>query len=129
MGLLLLGVVLWIARGMDWRSNDLIVSRGEGEGLAGLANSPAVWVVGFLALALGLTGIAILAVGDFGVPMPGVETLAMAGMGSLVLLFLVGGTYVAARDRNVSSAGATLAVAVIFGTLLLAAITGTLLMG
>lgn len=128
-GLLLLAVVLWIARGIDWRSNDLIVDRGEGEGLGALANSPAVWVAAFLVLALGLTGVAILAVGDFGVAVPGVQTLAVAAIGSLVLLYLVGGTYAAARGRNVSSAAATLAVAIILGTLLLVAIAGKLLMG
>lgn len=128
-GLLLLAVALWVARGIDWRSNDLLVSRGEGAGFGALVNRPAVWVAGFLTLALGLTGVALLAVGDFGVAMPAAPTLAMAAIGSVVLLYLVGGTYVAARGRNVSSALATLAVALVLGTLLLVAITGKLLMG
>lgn len=128
-GLALLAVALWVARGIDWRSNDLLVDRGEGPGFGALANSPAVWVASFLALALGLTGVALLAVGDFGVAAPALETVAMAGMGLIVFLYLVGGTYVATRGRNVSPAGATLVVALLLGTLMLVAIAGNLLMG
>jgi hypothetical protein len=128
-GLLLLAVALAIARGIDWRSNDLLVPRGDREILQGLVGSPIMWVVAFLALALGLTGAALVAVSDVAVAVPGAEPLAVVAIGSIVLLYLVGGTYAAARDRNVSSAVATLAVALILGALLLVAITGTLLMG
>lgn len=128
-GLFLLAVALWIARGIDWRSNDLLVDRGEGAGLGALADHPAVWVAAFLALALGSTGVALVAVGDFGVAVPSAQPLAVAAMGLIVLLYLLGGTYVAVRGRNVSSAGATLAVALVLGTLLLIAVTGNLLMG
>lgn len=128
-GLLLLAVTLWIARGIEWRSNDLMVDRGDGDTLGALASSPAVWVIVFLALALGTTGIAVFAVGGFGVTAPGVSTLAMAALGLLVLLYLVGGTYVAARGRKISSAGATLTVTIVLGALLIAAIAGKLLVG
>lgn len=129
MGLLLLAVALWIARGIDWRSTELIVDREDGGLLGALAGSPTVWVGTFLVFALGLTGVALLAVGDFGVGTPGVQTLAVAAIGSLVLFYLIGGTYVAARGRNVSAAGATLAATIVLGTLLLVAVAGRLLMG
>lgn len=143
-GFLLLAVVLWIARGIDWRSNDLIVDRGDADLLGALANSPAVWVAAFLGLALGLTGVAIVAVLDVsvveltGIGLPEdlakqvlelLPTLATVAIGSVVLFYLVGGTYVAVRSRNVSSAAATLAVAIVLGTLLMVAIAGKLLMG
>lgn len=129
MGLLLLVVVLFIARGIDWRSDNVITDHEEGELLSALAGNPVVWVVVFLALALGLPAVALLAVGDFGLPVPGAATAAMAAFGALVLAYLVGGTYTAARARNVSSAGATLVAALLLGGLLLVAVSGKLLMG
>lgn len=129
-GLFLLVVALAIARGVDWRSNDIFAARENGGSLVGaLAESPAVWVVTFLSLALGLTAVVLVAVGGFGLSAPGGVALAVAPFAALLLAYLVVGTYTAARDRNVSAAVATLAAALVVGVLLLAAIAGNLLLG
>lgn len=128
-GLSLLAVVLWIARGVDWRSNDIFAPAEGGTLFASLVGSPLVWTLTFLVTALGLSVLALAATGVLSVSVPGGVTTAGAGFGLLVVLFLVGGTYVAARDRKISAAGATLAAALVVGTLLLVAVAGTLLMG
>lgn len=125
MGLLLLAVVLVIARGMDWRSNTVLTGRQERNVVEEAARNPMVWTVGFLVLALGTTAVAVLAVGDFGVA--GMLPAAAAAFGLIVAIYLVVGTYAAARDRDVSAAGATLATSVLLGVLLLAAISARLL--
>jgi len=128
-GLVLLAVVLWIARGVDWRSNDIFAPAEGGALFASLAGSPLVWTLAFLVAALGLPVLALAATGVLSVSVPGGVTTAGAAFALLVVLFLVGGTYAAARDRRVSTAGATLAAALVVGTLLLVAVAGTLLMG
>jgi hypothetical protein len=125
----LLVVVLWMARGVDWRSNDIFAPAEGGTLVASLAGSPLVWTLGFLVAALGVPMVALAATGVLSVSVPGGVTTAGAAFGLLVFLFLVGGTYAAVRDRQVSAAGATLAAALVVGTLLLVAVAGTLLMG
>jgi len=130
MGLVLLVVVLVLARGIDWRSNEIFTeSEDEGNLLGNLASSPVVWVVVFLSFALGSTAVVLAAVGGFGVTLPGGLALAVAPFAVLLLAYLVGGTYAAVRDRNVSPAGATLAAALVVAVLLLVAITVQLLAG
>lgn len=128
-GLLLLLVALAITGGIDWRSDTETTAHEERNLFESLAGSPVVWVVLFLSLALGLTGVALVAVGGFGISAQGAVTAALAGFGLLVVTYLIGGTYAAARDRNVSAAGATLAAALLVGVLLLVAVSGQLLMG
>lgn len=128
-GLVLLAVILWMARGVDWRSNDIFAPAEGGALFETLAGSPLVWTLAFLVAALGLPLLALAATGVLSIPLPGGVMTAGAAFALLVFLFMVGGTYGAARDRRISPAGATLAAALVVGTLLLVAIAGTLLMG
>lgn len=129
MGALLLAVLVALARGIDWRSNE-IFAPSETDDLAGSAlGSPVTWVLVFLAMALGTTGLALGAVGGLGLTLPGGVALALAPFALLLLAYLVVGTYAAVRERDVSPAGATMAAAVVVAALFLVAIGGHLLMG
>lgn len=129
MGVFLLVVVLALARGMDWRSNEIFEPGEAGSIPEALAGSPVVWVLVFLVLALGSTGVALAAVGGFGLSLPGGTAVALAPFGLILFGFLVAGTYAAVRDRNVSPAGATLVAAILLASLLVVAITVHLLAG
>jgi hypothetical protein len=128
-GVLLVVVVLALARSNDWRSEQLLEGSDRRNWLASVAESPVVWVIGFLALALGTTGIALAGVGGLGLSLPGGLVAAVAPFALILLAFLVGGTYTAVRERNVSPAGATLAAALVVASLLVVAIASRLLMG
>lgn len=128
-GVLLLVVVLAIARGIDWRSGDYLPDREEASLAEALAASPAAWVAAFLAVALGLPAVAILAVGGFGLSVPAALPATVAAFGFVALAYLVAGTYAAVRDREGSPASATLITALLVGGLLLVAVSGTLLLG
>lgn len=128
-GLLLLVVVLAFAWGIDWRSDEILTSPGSENLLRALAGNPAVWGALFVGLALGLSAVAIAAVGGAGPASGGLLTAALAAFGVVVFGFLVAGTYAAARDRDVSPAGATLVTSLLVGSLLLVAVGGQLLMG
>lgn len=128
-GVLLLVVALAIARGIDWRSGDYLPDREAESLVEALVASPVVWVVAFLAVALGLPAVAILAVGGFGLSVPGALIAAVGAFALVVLAYLVVGTYAAVRDREGSPASATLVTALLVGALLLVAVSGTLLMG
>lgn len=125
---LLLLVVLAVARGRDWRTGS--VTDHEATSLVEAATgNPLAWVAAFLLLALGLPAVAIVAVGGFGLSVPGAVTAALAAFALVVVVYLVGGTYAAVRDRQGSPALATLVVSLLLGVLLVVAISGTLLMG
>lgn len=129
MGAFLLVVVVALARGIDWRSNEIFAPSESGDLTGSVLGSPVTWVLVFLALALGTTALALGAVGGLGLTLPGGVALALAPFALLLLAYLVVGTYATARDRDVSPAGATMAAAVVVAALFLVAITGHLLMG
>lgn len=130
MGLLVLAVGIALARWIDWRSNEIFAPKIGGESiLLRLARHPVVWAVSFVALALGLTLITLVAVGGFGISSGAATLVGVAAFALLLFGYLVGGTYGAIRDRDVSPAMATLIVTSLLGGLLLVAISGKLLMG
>lgn len=135
MGLLLLAVALAVGRGTGGARRAVFLPTGlerrsaERRSLRALASHPATWVAGFLLLALGATGVAIVAVGGFGLSIPGGTTAVGAVFGLLVALFLLAGSYVAVRERDVSPAGALLASSLVAALLVLTAITGLLVGG
>lgn len=136
-GLLLLAVVLALARGIEWRSNEIFAER-EGSLLSALVNwavhSPLVWVLLFVVASFGLSGLAVVlflgtqAIDLFGVSIPVLGAI-LGGLGLVALAFVIVGTYAAARDRDVSPAGASLAASLVVGSLLLVGIATQLLMG
>jgi ABC-type multidrug transport system permease subunit len=127
---LLVVLVLALARGIDWRSNEIFEPTSGSGVLQSLAGNPIVWTLAFLAVSLGSTALALLVTGAFGeVALPGGAAIGIAPFALLVLFFLVAGTYAAVRERRVSPAGATLAAALVVATLTLVAIATRLLMG
>lgn len=129
-GVLLLVLVVALARGIEWRSNEIFAPAEGSSALRALAGSPVVWVLAFLGLAFGTTVLGIAAVGGLGLALPGGGvTLAIVPFALLFVAFLVAGSYSAVRGRDVSPAGATLVAALVLAGLLLVAIAGRLAMG
>jgi hypothetical protein len=131
MGLFVAVVLLALARGPGWFE---YAPRAAGEGggwpraapsVPGVLSRPVTWLVVFVATAL----IAVL--GVFGlVTDPGPLTLTdppVLALGVLVVVYLIGGSYLAIRDRGLSRALAVGVAGVLAGLLLLAGVAVQLL--
>ncbi|MHB9288772.1 hypothetical protein ACKVMT_17220 [Halobacteriales archaeon Cl-PHB] len=92
MGVLAIGVGLWAARGRQWESYTPASAAERGGTLSELAGDGRTWIVAFIIVALGVTGVTIAALGG------GSTTLVYGVAGALVATFLVVGTY--ARGRS-----------------------------
>lgn len=133
MGILLVAIVLAIARVGSPRGEQIIANRRYlsarapepargAEVLLDIARGPVGWMAAFFTLVFGVGAGALLAVGGFGVNVPGAVTLAVAGLLFLaVCVYLVLGIYYAARSRGHPD---SLAVAEGVGVLALVTIAG-----
>lgn len=123
-------VVLALARGIDWRSNQIFETSEGGSLLRVVLGSPVAWTVAFLGFALGTMVLGLMVAGGLGgVAVPGGVAVGVVPFALLVLFFLVAGTYAAVRERDVSPAGATLVASLVVVGLLVIAVAGRLLMG
>lgn len=95
---------------MGTRRPDAIVREsGAVDRARRLAGSPTVWTLGFLLLAVGLGGVAVLVVSGAGLPAGGGEALVgvLAGVtGIAIAAYLFWGAYSAVRFRGLGSAQA-----------------------
>ena len=130
-GLALMAVALLVVRGMEWRSYESSFGRereSAGETVTRWLSSPLAYGGAFVAFTL-LAMVAVLAAVD-GLPvaLPVSPVLAAGvGFGTMVVAFLVLGTYGAIRSRQGSAAEATAAGVVVLLTLLLVVITANLI--
>lgn len=128
-GILLFAVVLYMMRGMKWRSYDLTFGQRERSGadvLADVVAHPATWGLGFLVLVSITTVIALTAVGALPLPLPGGVVGIAAAFGALIVVFLVFGTYGMMRSRNASYAESVAMSLFLLGILFAIAITANL---
>lgn len=131
MGVFLLGTVALLTRSRRWRhyspTND---GPDAGAALERLAEHPATWMVGFLALALGLGLGAVVFVGGFPVP-EAIQSAAGTVMLVVVLAVFAGytflGVYHAIRYRGLYRSQAAAAGIWIVGVLAVAGIAVMLL--
>ncbi|QLH77064.1 hypothetical protein HZS55_07055 [Halosimplex rubrum] len=124
MGLLGVGVVLFVLRSRPWRhyvprtAYDLAAGERPTSGLAGLAGRTGTWTVAYVALVLGfMFGAMAYAGGMITGP------LVIGAVVALVASFLVAGVYFAMRDNGRPSAQAAAGSAVATGLLAVLAIT------
>lgn len=126
-GALLLVVWALVARMENWRSYELTIADLAPED-GSLADSPAVWTLGFLLMTLVAGGGAVLLVSDVSLAANLGGWIAMAGVFGVFLLgYLLYGTYSSARNRGLHSSQAALLSAWLFGSLVVVAIAAKLL--
>lgn len=133
---LLVAVLLVSTRGRSWYSYTPQTSledvgwtpalEGETSG-AGLLSNPITWIVAFfLTVAAVIGGIFLFATGSIGVS----STVLLGGVGALVVVYLVGGTYLMARQRGHSNAAAVFESATASGAVfLLVVVVNLVLLG
>ncbi len=121
MGVLALGVGLWSARSRQWESYTPPSVDSAGGALSRLASDERTWIVSFVVLALGITGITLAVLGG------GPTTMIYAVAGLLVVGFLVVGTYAAGRSVGHPHAHAVGEAVAAFGGVFLLAVVGYLL--
>ena len=100
--------------------------------LRDISRKPVVWAVGFIVVAVGVTGVIILAVGDFGLPEALSGTLlgvAYAAVALLLTSFVFLGAYFAARGRGLGNAHGVAAGSFAAGLVFLVLIAVQLLEG
>jgi len=100
--------------------------------LSDVAGKPAVWAVAFVAIAVGIGTVALLAVGDFGLPeglSGSLLTLAYAAVGLLLTGFVFLGAYFGARGRGLGNAHGVAAGSFASGLVFLVLIAADLLVG
>lgn len=118
------GVILYTARGRGWYRYTPQTSR-EGVGwtpgdettpTAGWLSRPVTWIVAFFAVtALSVVGVFLFATGAA----TGSSTLLLGAVAGLIVVYLVGGVYLMARQRGHSSAMAVAESATASGAVLL----------
>ena len=131
MGLLGVGVVVLVLRGRRWENYRPQAAYGLSAGggapptaLSKFAGATSTWTVGFFLLALGFLGAIVVALGaDLG------GTAVIAGLGVVVVAYVVGGVYLALRGNGRSSSVAAAASAMTLGLLFIAAIALNLILG
>jgi hypothetical protein len=133
MGLLVVGVVALVLRSRRWQQyqpqaayGQLDAGGSQPQSLFGrFVSTPSVWTVTFFVLALGLLVGATVAVSGTG----GGSGLGMiAGLGVVLVGYVVGGVYAVLRQHGRPKAQAVAASVVAFGALFLLAVTVNLLL-
>ncbi|ESS04851.1 MAG: hypothetical protein A07HR67_00199 [uncultured archaeon A07HR67] len=102
------------------------------ETLSEIVRTPAVWSVAFVAIALGVGSVVILAVGNFGFTEAvsgSLLSVAYAAVGLLVTGFVFLGTYFSARGRGLGNAHGVAAGSFAAGLVFLVLIAVQLLVG
>ncbi|MFC7019824.1 MULTISPECIES: hypothetical protein [Haloarcula] len=135
MGLLVVGVLLWLGRARGWyQYSPAVSSHGWSPGvqrastLDRLTGNTSAWVVAFTLLVVGFVvgGVAVISAPDGS---GGLAGPALAAGGGLVLVgYLLFGVYLSAKRRGHPSSLAAAESATVAGTLFLVAITVTLLL-
>ncbi|EMA63127.1 hypothetical protein [Halorubrum lipolyticum] len=100
--------------------------------LGDVARTPVVWAVAFVAIAVGIGAVALLAVGDFGVSeglSGSLLTVAYAAVGLLLTGFVFLGAYFAVRGRGLGNAHGVAAGSFASGLVFLVLIVTELLVG
>jgi len=132
-GLLLMAVALFVVGGMNWRSYEFSFGRereSTGETVTRWLSSPLAYGGVFVLFTLVAMAAVLAAVGALPVSVPVSPAVAVgAGFGTMLVAFLVLGTYGAIRSRQGSPAEATAAGVVVLLTLLMLAITANLIVG
>jgi hypothetical protein len=135
MGLLVVGVLLWLGRARGWYQYSPTVSSGgwspgvrRENTLARLAGNTSAWVVAFTLLVVGfVVGVVALISAPDG--SGGLAGTALAAGGGVVLVgYLLFGVYISAKRRGHPSSLAAAESATVAGTLFLVAITVRLLL-
>lgn len=131
MGLLGAGVVVLVLRGRRWYqytpSAAYNMSAGDGRptsGVSRIASAPSTWTVAFILLAVGVIGGATVTLSG-AVPGPAM----IVGLVVAIVVYLIGGVYLAMRGNGRPSAQAAAGSAVTLGLLFVAAITVKLILG
>lgn len=100
--------------------------------LSDIAGKPVVWAISFVAITVGVGAIALLAVGDFGVP-EGLSASLLGVVYALVGLLLTGfvflGAYFGARERGLGNAHGVAAGSFAAGLVFLLVVVVQLLVG
>lgn len=102
------------------------------DALSEIVRTPAVWSIAFVAIALGVGSVAILAVGNFGFTeglSGSLLSVAYAAVGLLVTGFVFLGTYFGARGRGLGNAHGVAAGSFAAGLVFLVLIAVQLLVG
>jgi len=102
------------------------------ETLSEVAGKPVVWAVTFVAIAVGIGAVAVLAVGDFGLSeglSGSLLTLAYAVVGLLLTGFVFLGAYFGARGRGLGNAQGVAAGSFASGFVFVVLIAADLLVG
>lgn len=120
MGVLALGVLVFVAKGRPWHAYRPRLGRPEGSQLARLARDSRVWTIAFFALIFGATA-ATLAVLSGASP-----SIVLGGTGALILGFTVIGVYAMGRSRGHPHAFAVGEAVITLGVVFLVALTGWL---
>ncbi len=100
--------------------------------LADVVRKPVVWAVAFVVIAVGVGGVALLAVGDFGLPeglSGSLLGVAYAAVGLLVTGFVFLGAYFGTRGRGLGNAHGVAAGSFAAGLVFLVLIAFQLLVG
>jgi len=100
--------------------------------LRDVSQKPVVWAVGFVAIAVGVGGLALLAVGAFGLPEELSGSLlgvTYAAVGLLVTGFVFLGVYFSARGRGLGNAHGVAAGSFAAGLVFLVLIAAQLIVG
>ncbi|SEH39744.1 hypothetical protein SAMN05192561_101543 [Halopenitus malekzadehii] len=137
MGLLV--IATFIAVGRVGRKREFAEDDGDGDRydravsrLRAIAHSPAVWTVTFIAFAVGLGLLTVLAVGSFGLPegLPGTILNVVYGLvGLLIAGFVFLGAYAATRERGLGNAQGVAAGSIALGMVLMLVIAIQLVVG
>jgi len=136
MGLLVVATFVAVARIGGQRSAPGVESASRYDAVVGtlgdVARKPVTWAVTFVAIAVGIGGITLLAVGSFGLP-EGLSgtflTLAYAAVGLLLTGFVFLGAYFGARGRGLGNAHGVAAGSFAAGLVFLVIIAAQLLVG
>lgn len=131
MGLLAVGVVVLVVRGRRWQHYTpraaYAMDAGDGRprsGLARVAGATGTWTVAYLLLALGfLAGAVVTLSGTLS------GSALIVGLMAAIVVYLVGGTYVAMRGNGRPSAQAAAGSAVVLGLLFVLGISVKLVFG
>lgn len=131
-GVLFLAVLLFMARGMEWRSYEFSFGREAetpGQTLGRYLGHPAVWALGFFLLVFLTAGVALAAVGALPLPVPSGPAAAGIVAGVVLLVAVELGIYQFLRSRDRSAAEAVAVGILVFGGLMLVLFSANLVFG